>query len=606
VKKSPNKPSHLTLISSLFSSLHHERLRRIAPGGQRAYLRPVLNAKEDRSDEVVPKRTRWKPFVFGGAVFGAFALGVVVTRGVAANAPSPTIEAPLSAAVSESSAETKQEPRSFSLALASKSTANIVIADLRLIDQFVDEHAEVWEEELDVPAPDEGDLIIQGINVTTRYPTEGKRIDRAKLKAAIVSASGDTPKIEVPLEVVASTHTKESLDRAKSTAEALLRAEIELLTDGGTKPRKLIAKPATLARALRIVPTANDYSVDLDAKELKSWMERAEKQWGHRAEDARFETGGQGSVRIVPSKKGTRIDLSRISSALKEAALRDDRKGVLPIGDDEAPSFSTEDAQALRIKGLVATFTTRFPPKKPRVKNIERIAELIDGTIVKPGEVFSLNRAAGPRSKERGFVLAPSIGDGEIRDTWGGGVSQFATTLYNAVFDAGYVILDHKPHRYWFDRYPMGIEATLSWPKPDLIFRNDTEAGLLIKTVMTDGTVTVLLYGDNAGRHVDRKVGQPYAFEDPRVEREGDPAVDVDDEEVKEPGSRGFTVDVARVIRTLNGKPREEKRVVVYRARPRVLRVHPCKIPRGGKGYTGRPCPTEESNSDKERSRAPE
>ena len=100
----------------------------------------------------------------------------------------------------------------------------------------------------------------------------------------------------------------------------------------------------------------------------------------------------------------------------------------------------------------------------------------MNGLIVKPGETVSVNAVIGPRTSKNGFVPAPTIEEGEMVETVGGGISQFATTLYNALFYGGYDIIERQPHTYWFPRYPMGHEATLSYPKPDLIFRNDTEA----------------------------------------------------------------------------------------------------------------------------------
>jgi vancomycin resistance protein YoaR len=79
-------------------------------------------------------------------------------------------------------------------------------------------------------------------------------------------------------------------------------------------------------------------------------------------------------------------------------------------------------------------------------------------------------------------------------DDVGGGISQIATTVFNAVFFGGYPI--HQPHSYYIRRYPMGREATVSLPAPDLVFTNDTKAGILIYTSYTDTAITVTLYGD--------------------------------------------------------------------------------------------------------------
>ena len=122
--------------------------------------------------------------------------------------------------------------------------------------------------------------------------------------------------------------------------------------------------------------------------------------------------------------------------------------------------------------------------------------------MVMPGETFSLNESAGERTTEDGYLEDGTIIGGEITDTVGGGVSQFATTFYNAVFWGGFEDVVHKPHSFYFSRYPLGIEATISWPLPDLQFRNDSDSAILIRTSYSNSSITVAFYSDNDGRIV--------------------------------------------------------------------------------------------------------
>ena len=115
--------------------------------------------------------------------------------------------------------------------------------------------------------------------------------------------------------------------------------------------------------------------------------------------------------------------------------------------------------------------------------NIKRAATLLDGTIILPGKVFSLNGALGKRTEAKGFVSAPQIFNGRFEDAVGGGISQVATTLYNAAFFSGIKLVAHQAHQFYISRYPMGREATVSWGGPELIFRNDWPAAILMKLV---------------------------------------------------------------------------------------------------------------------------
>ena len=127
----------------------------------------------------------------------------------------------------------------------------------------------------------------------------------------------------------------------------------------------------------------------------------------------------------------------------------------------------------------MSSFTTDYPSGEARVTNIHRGADLLNNTVVEPGKVFSLNDTIGPRTAARGFVTAPVFAAGEFFDDYGGGVSQLATTTYNAAFFAGYADVTHQPHTIYISRYPPGREATVNYGVIDLQFRDDSPHGVL-------------------------------------------------------------------------------------------------------------------------------
>ncbi len=159
----------------------------------------------------------------------------------------------------------------------------------------------------------------------------------------------------------------------------------------------------------------------------------------------------------------------------------------------------------------LASFTTYHKCCEPRVTNIQVMARAIDGAVVYPGFTFSLNDHLGPRTASKGYVPAPILlnGEGYCCDhplNIGGGTSQFGTTIYNSIFRSGYEIVSHKPHSRYIDRYPLGIEATLGYPSPDVVFTNDTLTPVTIRTSYTSTSITVTLYGNDMGRDVSWSV----------------------------------------------------------------------------------------------------
>lgn len=153
-----------------------------------------------------------------------------------------------------------------------------------------------------------------------------------------------------------------------------------------------------------------------------------------------------------------------------------------------------EWAKALGVREIVGSFTTKHPAGQPRAKNIHRIADLTAGVLIPPGATFSVNDFVGRRTAEKGFVSAPVIEEGKFSEDIGGGVSQFATTLFNAAFFGGLDIPDHKAHSIYISRYPFGREATLAYPSVDLKIHNTTPYGVVIWPTYTDTSLTVDLW----------------------------------------------------------------------------------------------------------------
>jgi vancomycin resistance protein YoaR len=175
------------------------------------------------------------------------------------------------------------------------------------------------------------------------------------------------------------------------------------------------------------------------------------------------------------------------------------------------PALTTEEAQALGIVEEVGSPdefgpTTNHACCQNRVTNIHRIADIVRGAIIEPGETFSVNDHVGRRTIDKGFVADGVIYDGELTEDVGGGVSQFATTLFNAALFAGLDFGEYQSHSLYISRYPRGHEATISFPHPDLEIINNSPYGVMIWPEYTDTSLTVRLFST---RHVDVQVGEP-------------------------------------------------------------------------------------------------
>lgn len=286
---------------------------------------------------------------------------------------------------------------------------------------------------------------------------------------------------------------------AFTTSDSMIDVEIQALVDrlngGSTQPIDLVVDgtmvqvPGAEVRAMvRIDLSGPEPRASLDAPSLFAWINQA-------------------AGIAVPSidTRGLIVDGSQIRLPATNAAMccevdTPDRvlDGILNgnqpieialIRDDLTPLVE------LGIAELIGEFTTRHASGEARVTNIQRMAEMVRGAVIQPGDEFSLNNFVGERTTAKGFVPAGVIYNGVFTEDIGGGVSQFATTLFNAAFFGGLDLNAYQAHSIYIDRYPYGREATVNWPNVDLRLGNPTEYPVLIWSEYTADSITVKLFG---------------------------------------------------------------------------------------------------------------
>lgn len=249
----------------------------------------------------------------------------------------------------------------------------------------------------------------------------------------------------------------------------------------------------TMQTWLSAVPAADGLQLRTDPVRAAADVEAFLGDVGAPPTDASFTVEG-GRVVVVPGTNGTRCCAPGVGE-LAVAALLERPEGPLAIPLVEAePARTTAEAAALGIREPVGTFTTSFPAGQSRVQNIHRIADLTRGVVIEPGGSFSVNDHVGRRTEAKGFTTGGVIQNGVFEESVGGGISQFATTLFNAAFVGGLEYDAYQSHSIYISRYPYGREATLSYPEPDLVIENPTPYGVLIWPTYTPSSVTVTLY----------------------------------------------------------------------------------------------------------------
>jgi vancomycin resistance protein YoaR len=395
--------------------------------------------------------------------------------------------------------------------------------------------------------PESATVAIRGTTVELTPATAGLKLDRAALLRRL--ASGATS-FDAPFAVVHPGRRDPAARSAASTATTLLAHPI-LVDYHGARLGALTA--VQLARSLRIVPHNHRFVVRFDGDALARAVRPRLGRWFVHARNAQFAVVGK-TVRVVPSRPGRDVDPTQVAVAVTTAA-HGDHVARLELGN-RAPDLTTRHARSLGITTKLVSFTTQMGDSSSnRIHNVHLMADLIDGTVIRPGETFSYNKVVGPRTSARGFLEGQEIIGSLVLPSIGGGVCQTATTLFNDAFELGLPILARTNHNLYLSHYPLGRDATVSWGGPDLVFRNDLKHGLLIKSSYTDQTLTFTFYGTPSGRRVVSHTGPQVNWTQPKLSYAVDPSAPRGSVKVVAgSGELGFDVTVTRDVYARSGK----------------------------------------------------
>lgn len=309
----------------------------------------------------------------------------------------------------------------------------------------------------------------------------------------------DRGPVTVPAEITEPEITTEEMEQVAESFGAPAVAAPVRLQAGGEGRVKIT--PRMIAKAITFVPANGTLEPRLDPKRLRKAADKAiDDVVLSKPQDATVRLK-KGKPVVIPAVNGTSIAAEDLARAVEPLLTKtgQERRGTVSLSG-AAATFGTADAEALGVEQVTGKFTTYFPYAEYRNVNIGRAAEKINNTLLKPGDTFSLNKIVGERTKANGFIEGYIIKSGKFKKELGGGVSQSATTSYNAMFFAGLTDVEHRPHTLYINRYPAGREATVAWPNLDLKFRNDTQYGVLVQAFISKassgrrGSITVKMW----------------------------------------------------------------------------------------------------------------
>jgi len=397
--------------------------------------------------------------------------------------------------------------------------------------------------ELDLAPVDGAIEFADGEAEVVTEPEDGLSVDVPPATELLATEwlTGERP-FQLPSQTTEPTIGDDAVDAAMSDiAEPLLSAPVTVeLNDDETS-----LEPEQLAAAATIEPDGSELVLVMDGDRLAKVVSKAVPSVGQTPQDAKIVLKN-GKPTIIPAVTGTGLQPDQLADVVSVAAVATDEADRVAVAELEEtqPEFSTQDAKDLRVSEIVSEFSTPFPYDPPRTANLVNGAANISGTLILPGEEFSLIEALGPITAANGYGISHVVDGGFVTNAMGGGLSQISTTTFNAAFEAGMEDITHKPHSRWFDRYPAGRESTLFAPSLDMVWGNNTPYGVMVQAwVDADASRVYVRLWSTEYWDVDIVSGEKYSFTEPKtVYNESDTC------EPESGGASGFSIDVSRTV----------------------------------------------------------
>ncbi|MFW7414422.1 VanW family protein [Demequina sp. SO4-18] len=391
--------------------------------------------------------------------------------------------------------------------------------------------------QLDGPAQNAGVTVSDGTvevvpgrsSVTVDQEASAQRVQTAWPAAQAIDLIADTEPPEITDEDAAAFATELETET--------FSAPITLVGDDA----EATIEPATIAAMSRVEPGPGGLELVVDGSALAGRIVEDNPALTTDGDNASVSFDDNHEIVIDEGSPGVTIDGEALGAAVLSAAGSAERIGELPYTAAD-PEVSAEDLGLADFQEVISSFDTPLTADAVRTENLRVAAADVEGVIVQPGDTFDLTEALSPINEEEGYRDAGVIVNGVLTSGMGGGLSQMATTAYNAGYFAGFEILDHRPHSVWFTRYPAGRESTLYTGSINVEFRNNTPYAAVFNSYLDGGSLHVDVWSTE---HFEVTTS---ASPKTNITEPGVKEVSSENCEPKGPGQPGFTITNTRTV----------------------------------------------------------
>ena len=406
-----------------------------------------------------------------------------------------------------------------------------------------------------------------GVRILHSRPGRAFDIPAVQTGVLAVIGSVDAPPelpVDAPMIAIEPDRTDEDVRQVQKTATWLGKS---VWVKGAGGRWKI---PAAKVRSWITIEVAADGSLKpvIDEAAIPKALKQAKKDIARKPVAAQYLRSKSGTiVGVAAGRDGRKLDTDATAAAvvaeLERRAAGQAATSVKPVVVKRVPELTTAEAtRKAPLMTRLGSWQTYFPIGERNFNgaNIWLPAQIIDGTVLKPGQRFEWWSALGPVTTARGFGLGGYIAGDHTDPTgaMGGGMCSASTTLFNAALRAGLSIGARDNHRYYIERYPLGLDATVSSAQT-LSFTNDMKTPILIRGFKirgggSQGFVHFEIWGVDDGRTV--------SISKPSVRNVRQATTSTVYVNTLKPGVReqteypanGMDVTVSRVVRNGNGK----------------------------------------------------
>lgn len=260
-----------------------------------------------------------------------------------------------------------------------------------------------------------------------------------------------------------------------------------------------------------------------------------------------------GEFVVTKEKSGYTLNIDDSFVNFKKAVDAGKTKCELAVTKKKA-EYTTDDVK--KIKDVMGTYTTNYSSSAyGRKVNVANGAKKINGTVIYPGETFSVYEQVSPFTKENGYELAGSYENGQTVQTYGGGICQVSTTLYNAIIRAELKVTERHPHSMTVAYVPRSADAAIAGTYKDLKFKNQNDFPIYIEGTANGSTITFTVYGvkEDPDRTVEFESETTSVKQSTGEKTIKDPTLAEGTKILEQSGHTGYTARLWKIVK-VNGK----------------------------------------------------